>query len=366
MSIERPYILWLDEPTAISNPALGGKFSSLARSTADGLPVPPGFGITTFAYRDFMAAAGLEEEARRVRCVAADLEPEHIAAETRSLIAAIKSAPLPSAIEAAVREAYGQLCARTASPAVPVAVRSSGESEDLAGASFAGQYETFLWITGADQVLDYMRRCWAGMYGDAVLSYRHQGSAVVAKGDFGICVGIQHMVEARAAGVLFTLDPITGDRSKISIETCWGLGEGVVKGDITPSQFLADKVMLTILRRRIANQVEEYRFDPDVGTVGVFSVESARRDQPPLSEQEAVALAALGKKIEKDRGAPQDIEWAVGVDGRIHVLQVRPETVWSTKQAKATASITSPISHVLSRMSGGAFSSSKAGGSKAG
>lgn len=366
MSLARPYVLWLDDPAAASNPALGGKFSSLAKSTAEGFPVPLGFGITTFAYRDFMAAAGLEEEAGRIRSVAADLKPEHIAAETRSLIAAIQSAPLPYAIETAVREAYAQLCSRTGSKAVPVAVRSSGESEDLAGASFAGQYETFLWITGADQVVDYMRRCWAGMYGDAVLSYRHEGSAVVAKGDFGICVGIQHMVDARAAGVMFTLDPITGDRSKISIETCWGLGEGVVKGDITPSQFLVDKVMLSVLRRRIASQTDEYRFDAGLGTVGVFPLENERQDQAPLSEPEVVALAALGKKIEKDRGAPQDIEWALGADGRFNVLQVRPETVWSNKQTKATVSMASPISHVLSRMSGGAFSSRKAGGSKAG
>lgn len=366
MSMERPYILWLDDPTAANNPILGGKFSSLAQSTVAGLPVPPGFGITTFAYRDFMAAAGLEEEARRVRTVTASLDPEHIAAETKTLIAAINSAPLPAALEAAVREAYEKLCIRTGSDMVPVAVRSSGESEDLAGASFAGQYETFLWVTGADQVLDHVRRCWAGMYGDAVLSYKHEGNAVVAKGDYGICVGIQQMVEARSAGVMFTLDPITGDRSKISIEACWGLGEGVVKGDLTPSQFLADKVMLTILRRRIANQNEEYRFDAGLGTVGVFPVDGQRQDQSPLSEDEAIALATLGKKIEKDRGAPQDIEWALGENGRINVLQVRPETVWSTKQAKATVSIASPISHVLARMSGGAFSSSKAGGGKAG
>lgn len=360
--IEHPYILWLDDPVAVRNPVLGGKFSSLAESTAAGLPVPPGFGITTHAYRDFVASAGLEEEARRVRAAAADLDPEHIAAETKDLIAAINSAPLPAALEDAVRTAYAELSARTGHDAVPVAVRSSGESEDLAGASFAGQYETYLWIAGAEDVLSYMRRCWAGMYGDAVLSYRHEGSAVVAKGDFGICVGIQQMVQARAAGVMFTLDPITGDRSKISIETCWGLGEGVVKGDITPSQFLADKVMLSVLRRKISPQPEEYRFDAALGTVGVFPVEEARQSEPPLSEPEVIALVTLGKQIEKDRGAAQDIEWAIGLDGRINVLQVRPETVWSTKQAKATATIASPISHVLARMSGGAFGSGKAEG----
>lgn len=349
-----PFILWLDAPEAAKNPILGGKFSSLAESVASGLPVPGGFGITTHAYRAFMAAAGLEAEAKRVREVCATLEPEHIAAVTRQLIDGIMTMPLPADLEEAVRTAYAELERRTASEGVPVAVRSSGESEDLAGASFAGQYETFLWVTGADAVLANMRKCWAGMFGDAVLSYKHEGESVIAKGDFAICVGIQQMVAARSAGVMFTLDPITGDRSKISIESCWGLGEGVVKGDVTPSQFLVDKVTMAILKRRLSHQDEEYRFDTALGTVDLFPVDEARRDEPCLSEAEIEALARLAKGIEKDRGAPQDIEWAIGADGTVAVLQVRPETVWSSKEAKPILKVTSPINHVLMRMSGGA------------
>lgn len=349
---DRPYILWLDDPVSVKNPLLGGKFSSLAESTDAGLPVPPGFGITTHAYRDFMAAAGLEAEAQRVREVCAALPPEKIAAETGALIEGILTRRLPEAVEAAVRNAYGELERKTGIPGLPVAVRSSGESEDLAGASFAGQYETYLWITGAEDAIAYMRKCWAGMFGDAVLSYKHAGETVISKGDFGICVGIQQMVQARAAGVMFTLDPITGDRSKISLECCWGLGEGVVKGDITPSQFLIDKVTQDILKRSVSEQVEEYRFDEALGGVDLFPVEEARKEQPCLSDEEVLALGRLGKQIEKDRGASQDIEWAVGADGTIAVLQVRPETVWSSKAAKPILTVTSPINHVLSRMSG--------------
>lgn len=348
----QPFILWLDDPVAVGNPVLGGKFSSLAQSAAVGLPVPQGFGITTHAYRHFMREAGLEAEARRVRAACAGLSAELISSETAGLVRSIVTAPVPPAIEEAVREAYAELERRTGKASVPVAVRSSGESEDLAGASFAGQYETFLWIAGADAVISHMRRCWAGMFGDTVLSYRPEGEAVAAKSDFGICVGVQQMVEARAAGVMFTLDPITGDRSKISLETCWGLGEGVVKGDVTPSQFLVDKVMLQILRRKIAAQSGEYRFDAAIGGVGIFPIEVARRELPCLSDSEVIALAQLGKRIERDRGAPQDIEWAIGSDERIAVLQVRPETVWSSKQAKPILSVSSPINHVLMRMSG--------------
>lgn len=349
---ELALILWLDDPVAAKNPLLGGKFSSLGESVAAGLPVPGGFGITTHGYRLFMKEAGLEAESERVRRACADLAPEKIAAETGTLIEGILTRPLPAVLEAAVREAYAELGRRAGEAEPAVAVRSSGESEDLAGASFAGQYETFLWIKGAEAVLQHMRACWAGMFGAAVLSYRHEGQAVVAKGDFAICVGIQHMVEARAAGVLFTLDPITGDRSKISIEACWGLGEGVVKGDVTPSQFLVDKVMLSVLKRKIAVQPEEYRFDEAEGRVDLFAIDPSRSALPCLSDDEVLALARLAKGIEKSRGAPQDIEWAVGADGRLHVLQVRPETVWSSKSARPILNVTSPISHVLSRMTG--------------
>jgi len=357
----QPFILWLDDPQSAKNPALGGKFSSLAESTRAGLPVPPGFGITTHAYREFMRVTGLEEEARRVRTVAATLDPSQLAVETGKLIDGIRSAPMPAFLLEAVATAYAELQTSTGIKDLPVAVRSSGESEDLAGASFAGQYETFLWITGVDAVVEHMRRCWAGMYSETVLSYRHEGELVVAKGDFAICVGVQQMVEARAAGVMFTLDPLTGDRSKISIEACWGLGEGVVKGDITPSQFLVDKVVLTILKRKLSVQSEEYRFDRSTGTVGLLPVEAERTDAPCLSDNEVIALARLAKSIEAGRAAPQDIEWAVGADGTIAVLQVRPETVWSSKPARPVAQIKSPINHVLMRMSGSAAQGSSRG-----
>ncbi|CAH1649755.1 Phosphoenolpyruvate synthase [Hyphomicrobiales bacterium] len=348
----QPYILWLDDPQSANHPSLGGKFSSLAESTRAGLPVPPGFGITTHAYREFMRVTGLEEEAWRVRAISTTLDPSQIASETGKLIDGILHAPLPAGLLEAVTSAYAELQKRSGIDGLPVAVRSSGESEDLAGASFAGQYETFLWITGADAVVEHMRRCWAGMYGATVLSYRHEGELVVAKGDFAICVGVQQMVEARAAGVMFTLDPLTGDRSKISIEACWGLGEGVVKGDITPSQYLVDKVVLTILRRKLSHQEHEYRFARDAGSVGLLPVEAERADAPCLSDEEVIALGRLAKSIEVGRGAPQDIEWAIGADGTIAVLQVRPETVWSSKPARPVAQIKSSINHVLMRMSG--------------
>lgn len=348
-----PLILWLHEPSAGGNPLLGGKFANLGEMTAAGFAVPPGFGITTAAYRYFLRFAGLEAETRRVREAASSLQLSDIKRETAALLAGIASAPFPADLEALVREHYNRLEERVGVRDVPVAVRSSGESEDLAGASFAGQYDTFLWICGADALLAHVRACWAGMFGEAVLSYRQGGETVISKGDFAICVGVQHMVQARAAGVLFTLEPITGDRSKMVLEACWGLGEGVVKGDITPSRFTVDKVTFEIIKRQVTPQAEEYRFDPAVAAVRLAPIEAERQNAVCISEEEINALAVLAKRIEAARGAPQDIEWAVGQRGEVWVLQVRPETVWSRREvAPLVTAARSPVAHVLGRLSG--------------
>jgi pyruvate,water dikinase len=350
---EVPFILWLDESSAAGNPLLGGKFANLGEMTAAGFAVPPGFGITTTAYRYFLRSAGLEDEARRVRAAAPGLQLSEIRRETAVLLAGIANAPFPPDLEALVRENYARLESRLGVADVPVAVRSSGESEDLAGASFAGQYDSFLWICGADALLVHVRACWAGMFGEAVLSYRQNGDTVISQGDFAMCVGVQHMVQARAAGVLFTLDPITGDRSKMVLEACWGLGEGVVKGDVTPSRFTVDKVTMELIKRDVTPQTEEYRFEPGAAAVRLAPIEAQRQGSPCVSDDEVRTLATLAKRIETTRGAPQDIEWAVSHRGDVWVLQVRPETVWSRRERTPLVTASrSPVAHVLSRLSG--------------
>ena len=348
-----PLILWIDDPEAAGNRLLGGKFGSLAEMTAAGFAVPGGFGITTSAYLYFLESAGLAERARaaRAQAIGADLAVvEQISAE---LTAAIEAAPIPADLEAAIREAYAELERCTGQPGLPVAVRSSGESEDLAGASFAGQYDTFLWIRGAEEVLRHVRSCWAGIFGAAVLTYRPDtGSAAVSAGH-GICVGVQQMVAARSAGVMFTLDPVTGDMSKVVIEGCWGLGEGVVSGGITPSRYVVDKVTFEILKREITPQESQISFDAGRGAVGLVPVRADRRASSCLEDEHLSALAALAKTIERHRGAPQDIEWALSETGDVRVLQVRPETVWSSRQAgQLVTERKSAVSHVLARFAG--------------
>jgi pyruvate,water dikinase len=348
-----PLVLWIDQPEAVGSRLLGGKFGSLAEMTAAGFAVPGGFGITTTAYRHFLESAGLADRARQVRASAVGADLATVQAISAEFAAAIEAAPLPADLEAAVRDAYAELERRTGQPDLPVAVRSSGESEDLAGASFAGQYDTFLWVRGIEQVLQRLRSCWAGMFGAAVLTYSPDSDPAAVAVDQAICVGVQQMVQARAAGVMFTLDPVTGDRSKVVLEGCWGLGEGVVSGGITPSRYVVDKVTFEVGKREVAHQETQYGFDPAVAEVGLVPVDAELQDAPCLTDEQITALAQLAKRIEKQRGAPQDIEWAVGQTGDVHVLQVRPETVWSNRQAEQLVTERkSAVSHVLARFAG--------------
>jgi pyruvate,water dikinase len=341
-----PFVVWLDDEQA-SPGLLGGKFGSLAEMVKAGFAVPSGFGITTAGYREFVTHEGLVDRIREAR---GDVPSDDLAAieECSAAIAKlIADAPMPERLEREIREAYARLEESVATSAAPVAVRSSGINEDTAGASFAGQYDTFLWIQGADAVLDHVRRCWAGLFGPQVLTYDPHGDGAGKVDQQAMCVGIQRMVPARAAGVVFTLDPVTGDRSKIVIEAVWGLGEGVVSGDVTPDRFRVDKITLEILQREIAVKEAEHRLDAEAGVVRLLEVDEDRRGVACLEDVHIAQLAAEAKRIERHRGAPQDIEWAVDEQGAVHVLQVRPETVWSQR---APRKITEPGQGAMDRV----------------
>jgi pyruvate,water dikinase len=328
-------IHWTHEPGA-SPERLGGKVHSLAEMTAAGFEVPPAFGVTTDAFRAFLAAGALAEPIAAIR---AGLDVDDVEAVERAsaeIAALIEGTAVPGDLEAEIRAAYAELEGR-AGEDVPVAVRSSGVNEDLEGASFAGQYDTYLWVCGADDVVVHVRRCWAGLFNPAVLTYRPGGQAPGADDLPGMAVGVQQMARARTAGVMFTLDPINGDRSKIVIESCWGLGEGVVKGDVAPDRHRVDKISMEIRERELGEQTHEYRFDAEARTVALLPIEGERGAESSLSEDEVLALAELGKRVERHRGRPQDLEWAIDHDGTLHLLQARPETIWTDRQAGGVA-----------------------------
>lgn len=327
-----PMIVWLDSGGDTSSRVLGGKFSSLAEMTTAGFAVPNGFGITTAAWQAFVEHNDLAGELGQATAGLDSDDLDAVEAVSARIAERIDASPFPRELETEITAAYAQLQEQMGTDPLPVAVRSSGVSEDLEGASFAGQYDTYLWIMGPEALLRHVKRCWSGIFGPQVLTYHPQGVAV---GEAGMCVGVQAMVAAKAAGVMFTLDPLNGDRSKIVLEACWGLGEGVVSGDVTPDRFRVDKVTLELLSTEVADKASEHAFDPDRGEVVLRDVEADRRELVCLGEATVRELAELGKRIERHRGAPCDIEWAVDADDTVHVLQVRPETVWSSKPARS-------------------------------
>jgi pyruvate,water dikinase len=359
MKPDEPLVVWLDDAAPDASALLGGKCASLAEMIRAGFGVPGAFAVTTHAYSAFMDQDGLREAARTIRSDIDTDSLEQIERASGEITRRMESTPMPPEVTDAVRSAYAELCARAGTDAAPVAVRSSGVAEDLAGASFAGQYETYLWITGADAVTEHVRRCWTGLFGPQVLTYRPEGDAPGQEDTpaHAMAVGVQQMVDARAAGVMFTLDPVTGDRSKIVIEGAWGLGEAVVSGLVTPDRHRVDKVTLELLTSVVADKEQEFRFEPGSG-VGLHDVPEARRAEACLTDEQVVALATLGKRIERHRGAPQDIEWALDDHGDVHVLQVRPETVWSRKPAKSVAVGRSALDMVMGKFMPGAAGTS--------
>ncbi|MET0423388.1 MAG: PEP/pyruvate-binding domain-containing protein [Actinoplanes sp.] len=335
-----PPISWLDpgEPDGSTATALlGGKGAGLAGMLGQGLPVPPAFVVTTAAFR---AAAG--PVAERADAELAALEPgtEAFAAACErardELYKETADAPVLDDVAAAYQRLAGDAAAG-------VAVRSSSAAEDSGTASFAGEHDSYLWVGGTRDVLDRVRACWASLYTERAAVYRRRSGVA---GD-AMAVVVQRMVDARAAGVLMTLNPINGDRSVIVVESVWGLGEPLVSAEVTPDRFVLDKVTGEIRRRELAEQSFQL-----VGAAGA----GTRRTAVPAAAEASVTaeqlgrLRHLGRDLERRLGHPVDVEFAIDGD-EVYLLQVRPETVWSRAAAKpAGAPARSAIQLVLSTL----------------
>lgn len=317
---------------------LGGKGKSLARMAIMDFPVPPGFCITTDAYAQFLNATGMRTYIQE-RIENIDIHSienlENTASAIRDLII---MTPMPEGIEQEIEDAYHKLAEACSVPGLlPVAVRSSATAEDLADASFAGQQDTYLYISGAPDVVDHVKKCWASLYTSRAIMYRKAHS--VSEADLLMCVVIQKMANARAAGVVMTLNPINGDKSKIIIDSAWGLGEALVSGEITPDNFIVDKVILEIIAEKIHCKPFELITDSLHKKLIKAEIEPDRAAKASITREEVLRISRLAKTLEKKYGFPLDIEWALDRDlpeGKdLMLLQSRPETVWSQKKKQA-------------------------------
>jgi pyruvate,water dikinase len=304
---------------------VGGKAASLGELTRAGVAVPAGFAVTTEAFAAVMAAADADGALRAgIGSLPASglAEIGRTAARFRGVVA---RTPLPAGVAAAIEAEYADL-----GGASDVAVRSSSTAEDSSEASFAGLQDTYLGVSGAAGVLDHVRRCWASLYNDESVAYRRRLG--LPESGVAMAVVVQLMVAPRAAGVMFTRSPVTGDRSVVAIEGTWGLGSALVSGDVTPDSWVTSKVTGEITARRVSSKANTR---PEL------------RDAPCLTDEEIHALAAVARRVEAHYGTPQDIEWAVldapfaaataadsPAESRVVLLQSRPETVWAARDAR--------------------------------
>jgi pyruvate, water dikinase len=313
------YTVTFDSGADPARAPVGDKCAALLEMTGSGVPVPPGFAVTFDAFDALLDRGGLRAEIDAVLggLDAADAAGTADTAGTETRAAAarrlVTGRPVPSPVAAAITAAYHSLGNAGDSPGnagdVSVAVRSSAEAEDLPGMSFAGQYDTYLGVRGADAVVDAVRRCWASLWTGRAIMYRSAGG--LPERGLRMAVGVQRMVDARTAGAALTMNPADGDRSKIVIDAGWGLGGPVVSGEITPDNYVVDKVLLVAVRTTVSPKPFELVPAPDGRGLVRRAVEDARRLVACLTPAEVIAVARLAKTVESHYGCPQDIEWAI-------------------------------------------------------
>jgi phosphohistidine swiveling domain-containing protein len=310
------YVLPFERLDRSSLAAAGGKAANLGEMTRAGLPVPPGFCVTTAAYERVAAGADLGSVLSALEAVRPD-DHARLEALAGAARAALVAAPVPAEIAQAVLVAY-----RALGDDSPVAVRSSATAEDLPNASFAGQQDTFLNVVGEAPLLDAVRRCWASLWTDRAVSYRRSNR--IDQRAVRLAVAVQRMVDAHAAAVMFTANPLTGRRGETVIDASPGLGEAIVSGAVNPDHFVVDTASGRILERRLGDKRLAVRPTAGGGTERVEL--GAAPDRACLTDEQLRALAELGARVEAHYGAPQDTEIAVEADGRIWLTQARPIT----------------------------------------
>jgi len=299
----------------------GGKGANLGELTRAGLPVPPGFVVGAPAYAMFCEESGVRSRLNEI-LASVDVE-DGTALEAASAAArqAVLDATMPATLREAIVSAYGDLAG--ADPDAAVAVRSSATAEDTASASFAGMNETYLNTRGADAVVEAVKRCWGSLFGARTIYYRgHRG---FSQADMDIAVVVQIQIPSTRAGVMFTVDPSTGERDHLVIEGSFGLGEAVVSGSVSPDRYVVRKSDLAITTRSVRPKELVIEAAEGGGTL-TRELDASESMQAVLDDAEVVRLAELGLAIEKHYGTPQDTEWSFDPDGGVWMLQSRPIT----------------------------------------
>ena len=322
-------------------PLVGGKGANLGEMLRAGIPVPSGFIVTADAYGRFIEQSGLRSKIEASLNSLDVHDSDALQKASRDIEKMIIDTPVPADIADEIKRRYREM----GEP--PVAVRSSATAEDLPEASFAGQQSTFLNVASADRVVQAVKECWASLFEARAIFYRSENAFEHMK--VKIAVPVQKMVQSEFSGVMFTVEPVTSDRSKITVEAIVGLGEGLVSGEISPDMYIVDKATMRIVEKRVAEQGRQLSrtavgAGKGIADISWQEVPSSLRSSQKLSDDEIIQVAEIGKRIEEHYGFPQDIEWAKE-DHKFYIVQTRPVTTLAAAAVAAGAAVeeTAPL-----------------------
>ncbi len=330
------WIYWLKELGTEHNDVVGKKCANLGELTRAGFHVPPGFALSVTAYDRFMKETEvtpllldfLKTFKADAENVGDTLKFEAASNELRKIV---ESIGMPADMEETIKSYYGELCKVTGKENVFVATRSAGP------VSHPGQYETYLNVSGPDDVVRNVIRVWSSTFNTR---------SVIARARLGlplhydpIGVAVLTMVDAKAAGVMFTVNPVNGDESKVALEASFGFGEAVVSGNVTPDRYLVDKITFEIDERVVSDKGTEFAYNPMTKEMEYKELPPDKRKQPCLEDREILELTKIAKKVEAHFGRPQDVEYSISgsldFPESIFLVQARPESVWGKKKKES-------------------------------
>ena len=326
--MSKHWISWFEELGQEGNNLVGKKSANLGEMTRMGLRVPPGFALTLEAYKDFMSLTGADKEIKKhLDSVDHDFDNiQHFNEVGTRLRNIVETREFPPEMKNELLSQYRELCSRCRTDNLAVSIRSAG------AASHPGQYETYLNVIGESDFLDKIKKVWSSTFNPRSLSARKRAGAPIETDPVGVAV--VKMVNARAAGVLFTADPNTGDTTRMIIEANWGLGESVVGGEAMPDVYILEKEGLNLIEKKMGSKGKMITFK-DVGVVEE-DTPTDKCETLCLSDEEAKEIGRLGIQLEKHFGVPQDTEWAVDNDlacpESVVLLQTRPEVIAEQKK----------------------------------
>jgi pyruvate,water dikinase len=330
------WIYWLNELGTNDNTIVGKKCANLGELTQAGFNVPPGYALSVEAYKRFMTETEVTDRLLEY-LKGFNADPDRVADTLKFDEASIEmrciteSIAMPPDMEETIKQYYLELCSITSCVNLYVATRSAGP------VSHPGQYETYLNVSGADDVVRNVRRVWSSTC---------NARSIIARARLGlplhydpIGVAVLTMVDAKAAGVMFTVNPVNGDLSKVAIEGSFGFGEAVVSGNVTPDRYLIDKVTLEIEERVVSDKHLEFALNPETKEMEYKEQPPEKRKVPCLEDREVIELTKIAKKAEAHFGSPQDLEYAISMSRpfpeNIFLVQARPESVWSKKKKES-------------------------------